>query len=78
MSPVEELESYAVLDGTEWGETMLLLCQLSSYSSYISKELSNALHREVTENLAYAKENCKVITETETYTKTSSRLEWYE
>lgn len=78
MTPGEELAEYAVLDGTEWGETMLLLYQLERYSTYVSVEFSEMVKKEIEDNLKYAKENATITEETETYTRTVKSLEWYE
>lgn len=78
MSPDEELEHYASLDGTEWGETMLALCHLYRYSTYISTELVELIKKEVNDNLKYVKENATIVEESETYTRKIKTLEWYE
>lgn len=78
MTPSEELGEYAVLDGTEWGETMLLLCQLERYSNYISTELYEMVKKEIETSLRNTKENAIIVEETETYTRTIKSLEWHE
>jgi hypothetical protein len=72
----EELKSFAVLDGTEWGEAMLALCHLNHYSYLLSPELKNSVEREIDEHLQYVKTHATVITETETHTSTYKSLEW--
>lgn len=76
MEVANELEKYAVLDGSEWGETCLALINLSGCYAYISEGMSNMLLTELVENLNAAKSGATIVEEQETYTKTVRRLEW--
>ncbi len=74
----EELKSFAILDGTEWGEAMMALCHLNHYGYLLSTELANSIKKEIADHLAYVKTHATVITETETHTSTYKSLEWNE
>lgn len=74
----EDLLKYAELDGTEWGETLQILCNLASYRDYISEELAAALDKEMSDQLQYAKSHCRIVEVPHTYTRTSQELEWDE
>lgn len=70
------LEEYAELDGTEWGEAMMLLCSLQGHRAYLSTELLIALQQEIDTNLANVKENATVTTTTEYYSHQVKHLDW--
>jgi hypothetical protein len=74
----DDLKSYAILDGTEWGEAMMALCHLSYYSHLLSQELSSALQKEISDNLAYVKANATIVESLETHTTKYKSLEWNE
>ena len=74
----DELKSYAVLDGTEWGEAMMALCHLSYYSYLLSESLAKEISTEIKEQLAYVKAHTTIVEETETHTSTYKLLEWNE
>lgn len=72
------LAEYADLDGTEWGEMIHALETMHTYSDYISEEMYNALKAEIESNYQWALDNCKIVEEVETYTRTVRRLEHEE
>jgi hypothetical protein len=74
----DDLKSYAILDGSEWGEAMMALCHLSYYSYLMSEELSVALQKEISDNLAYVKANATIVESSETHTTNYKTLEWNE
>ena len=76
MEQIEELSKYSELDGSEWGETMQALIQLAQYRDYISEELQVLLAKEVSDSLAYVKENCTIVETEETFKRTVRELDW--
>lgn len=74
----EDLKSYAILDGTEWGEAMMALCHLHHYTPYISESMVEAINKEISENLEYAKTHATIVEESETHTTKYKSLEWNE
>ena len=75
---ISELRHYVELDGTEFGEAGSLMCQLASYSPYVSEKFLNALVKELHNHLNNYKENSKIVevTVTETVEHKVKRLEW--
>ena len=76
IDPQDELIRYAQLDGTEWGEAMELLIQLSERLDYVSDELSAMIQKEINDSLAYVKANAEIIETEETFTRKYSDLVW--
>lgn len=72
----EELKSYALLEGSEWGEAMLALCHLKYYSHLLNDSLSKELDKEIKDQLEYVRRHAKVVEETETHTSVIKSLEW--
>lgn len=77
-SKIEELENYAYLDDTEWGNAVIALCNLWHNRAYITGGLLASLEEEITEQLTDAKTNAQIITEEVTQTYTNQYLEWLE
>lgn len=75
-SAVETLVEYAECDGTEWGETILALANLWRYYDYLSEDLQKALDKEIADQLEYIKQNCRIVEEEETFTRTVKTIEW--
>jgi len=73
-----ELCEYGSLDESEWGETMMALCNLVHYRSHISPELLTLLNKEIKENLVYVKENAKIVETHRMVTTTHKELHWHE
>lgn len=72
---IEELRTYAELDGTEWGEMLDLCERLWGYSSIMSSELVTALENEMKAALEYAREELEIVETVETFTRKTKRLE---
>ena len=75
-SKIEELENYAYLDDTEWGSTVIALCNLWHYRALLSAELTVSVEKEIQDFLDNAKANAQIITEEVTHTYTNQHLEW--
>jgi hypothetical protein len=73
---IEELEEYAMMEGTEIGELCGKLLSLVSLSSYASDEFQNSLAREINLQLKNFKENSEIVERTVTETTTYKELEW--
>lgn len=71
-----QLEEYAQLEGTEIGESCLLLTQLVSYEPYLSDEFVAALTKEMTSQLENFKENTTIVDDVEKIERPFKRLEW--
>ena len=71
-----ELQEYAELDGTEWGELIQGLEHLYHYRDYMSSELAEALNFEIDLQWSAAKEFCVIVQNTETTTHTTRELIW--
>jgi hypothetical protein len=54
---LEELEEFALNEGTEVGEMLSLIIQLYSYSDYMGDDLVDAVKAELYEQHKYFKEN---------------------
>lgn len=74
----EQLTEYASLDGTEWGEVNLLLCQTVSHLDYVSVELRELLYSEIKTNLQYVQNHAVVVETEQTYTRKVKELEWVD
>lgn len=77
-SMCEELKSYAILDGGEWGEAMMALCHVHHYTTYFSKEIVDAINKEISDNLDYAKKHATIVEESETHITKYKSLDWHE
>jgi len=78
MTPYEKLEelmTFAELDGTEWGEMLQSLNALYRCRSMISSELATAIDAEIESNHEWAVNNLEIITEVEMVPRTTRRLE---
>ena len=75
---LEALIDFAELDGTEWGEMLQSLNALYRCRSAISKELADAIDKEIDSNYEWATNNLEIITETEMVPRTTKRLEQIE
>jgi len=73
---ISELRHYVELDGTEIGEAGSLMCQLASYSPYVSEKFLKALVKELHNYLDDFKENSKIVEVIETVEHKVKRLEW--
>ena len=73
-----EIETYAELMEDEYGEALLLLCQLNHRSEYLGDDFGDILGSKIRSQLEYLKENCKIVkTEQETKeTRTYVDIEW--
>lgn len=72
---MNSLREYAELDGSEWGEMLMLCEQLWKYRFIMSDGLVQALEQEMRDQLEYAEEELEIVEETETYTHTIRRLQ---
>lgn len=73
-----ELEEYAKLDDSEWGEAMMALCQLGSGRIVmLSEEFYDAVAKEIADNLEYVREHTEIVEEDETITRKIKQLEWH-
>ena len=73
---IEFLREYAELDGTEWGEMIGSLCILAGRVDLLSDELAAVLAKEIADNAEYVRQHAKIITVTETFTRTTADIEW--
>jgi hypothetical protein len=73
---IEFLSQYEELECSGWGEMIGHLCRLAGRIDYISDELAEMVAKEISDNVAYVKENAKIVTRTETFTKTFYDIEW--
>ena len=74
---IMELEKYAELERSEWGETVIALIGLWYARTLLSDKMTKALEKEIHEWLKNAKDNATIVEETvtpEPYTVKS--LEW--
>jgi hypothetical protein len=71
----KDLQEYAELDGTEWGEAMTLLCQLQRYEGYINDKLFKQVQKEIKSQLAAISQQFIIVEDTETFTRKFKRLE---
>jgi len=76
---IAELRDYAELDGSEWGEAAIAICEMWTHSWQYSKTLVKALEKEI---LAYLRcvKSCteiKEYEETENVVRKYRELEWY-
>ena len=76
LEKIQDLENYAKLDGTEWGDAAELLCCMYRYKYCFSADLNLQIENEIDNMLTYAKENATVKQKTVTYTNTTEYLEW--
>ena len=65
----EKLRKYSRIEGTEIGETCHLMCDLSTYTDYVSETFLEALLTEMQGQLAFFEENFKIKEKKETYQK---------
>lgn len=72
---LKDLQEYAELDGTEWGEAMTLVCQLYGYEGYINDKLFKQLEKEIKSQLAAISQQFIIVEDTETITRKFKRLE---
>jgi hypothetical protein len=73
---IDELFSYADLDGTEWGGAMINLINLyRTGGSVLNFELLQKIEDEMRSQLAAIKGQCIIVEETETITRKVKRLE---
>ncbi len=76
---VAELEKYAELEGTEWGETVWGMTRLWQIRTLLSDKLVAALEKEIQLWLKDVKENATIVEEViEPKPYTVKSLEWYE
>lgn len=73
---IEFLREYAELDCTEWGEMIGSLCILAGRIDMLSDEMAAALAKEIADNAEYVRQHAKIVTVTETLTRTTADIEW--
>jgi hypothetical protein len=74
---VSELESYAELEGSEWGETVYTLTHMWQLRTLLSKKMVTALESEMKSWLKDVKKNTEIIEELiEPAPYTVKSLEW--
>jgi hypothetical protein len=74
---IDELQEYADLDGTEWGEAMEALCNLACRGrGYLDEEFMSGVLEEIGKELTYVRDNAIIVDETETIIRTVKSLEW--
>lgn len=73
---VEFLTPYEQADGTEWGEMINYLCLLAGRIDYISEELAELVAKEISDNVAYVRENARIVETQETFTRKVVDIEW--
>lgn len=72
-----ELQQYAELDGSEWGETVFALLNMYQYRTLLSNELIKALKIELEFWLEDVKESTEIVEEVITPAPYSVKtLEW--
>ena len=78
MSNDLELEDYANLEGTEYGEYCRQLVRIRQFNTDygMGEEFSVALEKEIYDRLAYFEEHAVIKTETKTFTREVEILEW--
>lgn len=72
----DELEVYAELEGSELGEACLKLCGLVGHEHIFSSDFTEALKKEILEQVKYFKENTKIITGVRQEIREVVELEW--
>lgn len=73
---VHELQQYAELVHDEWSEMIGALCMLAGRIDMVSEQLAEAIQEELAYNVEYVRENAKIVTRTETFTRTVYDVEW--
>ena len=71
-----DLLEYAKLEGTEYGECMILLCELVGYDHILSDELYSLLEKEMLINLSKFIKHSKIVTKKINIERDSTHLEW--
>lgn len=72
----QELESYAVLEGSEIGELCSLLCTMVPYTPYMGKTFNAALVKELKSQLKSFKDHSTIVDDIEKFERPVKRLEW--
>ena len=71
-----ELERYASLDGSEWGEAASLLIHLYSRRDFLTYDMQIALQNEIIQFWEDAKKGATIVTYETTHVSTNTDLEW--
>ena len=74
---IAELEKFADLEGSEWGETAHALINMWYGRTLLSKRLVSALEKEILTWLKDVKKNATIVEREETFTRKIKDLEWY-
>ena len=73
---LDELMKYAKLDGTEWGEAIMVIYQLYSYRAMLSEEMIIALEKEINDHHRDTLAHCQIVQREEISTTIVQELEW--
>lgn len=71
---IDFIDECASFEGTELGETWVMLCQLWRHRDYLNEPMYKALEDEIKKTFKYLKENSKIETREETQVVTIKEL----
>ena len=73
-----ELEKYAILEGSEIGELCIALLHVANFASYMGDDFHAALVEEIKGQLEMFKNDTKIIETERTHTEKYTELEWLD
>ncbi len=73
---IDNLRKYAELEGSNYGDMCLTMCQLLEQYTYISDDMLTALVIDMQKQLQYFKDNCEIVKRSITNTSQYVDLKW--